>query len=363
MESHENGTASRPAPPPPHVETVEEHEKETVKEQAKEQVKEEVKEQPKEQVKEEAKEEKKEPEKVDIVEDSKAKEAEKDAQEQAAKEEQAHQEALAKEAAKNAQVEKEKEEKAQQEKEAKRVRDEMLKDLLRDANDAIERKIAEQSTQTAPATQEKAAEPIATPAPAALVEEKKVDEGKPAEPAPAAPATATTVPQIVEPEKPAVTPTAIEEPKKEEPKMEEAKPAPSYDLNMTAQQLHKELIPAIKAGEVDTVKTLIGHPNIGPSTLKLSLCFLSIHSPLVLVLDLKLKNSEAMKVASEQGHTAIVSMLLTDGRCDPSANSNIAIVMASWNGHHETVVRLLEDLRVDPASKLNYSIRGTFALL
>ena len=50
--------------------------------------------------------------------------------------------------------------------------------------------------------------------------------------------------------------------------------------------------------------------------------------------------------ASENGHTAVVDLLLKDGRVDPAADDNYAIRWASYYRHTEVVKLLLKDKRV-----------------
>lgn len=55
----------------------------------------------------------------------------------------------------------------------------------------------------------------------------------------------------------------------------------------------------------------------------------------------------AIRLASKNGHTEIVELLLKDGRADPSAGNNFAIQFATKNGHTEIVRLLLDDNRVN----------------
>ena len=47
-------------------------------------------------------------------------------------------------------------------------------------------------------------------------------------------------------------------------------------------------------------------------------------------------------MASENGHTEVVKLLLADPRVDPAAGNNWAIRFASENGHTEIVKLLLD---------------------
>ena len=44
-----------------------------------------------------------------------------------------------------------------------------------------------------------------------------------------------------------------------------------------------------------------------------------------------------LEEASENGHTEVVRLLLTDPRVDPAAEDNCAIRYASRNGHTEVI--------------------------
>ena len=75
-------------------------------------------------------------------------------------------------------------------------------------------------------------------------------------------------------------------------------------------------------------------------------------------IDLKPNDNYAMGLASENGHTEVIKLLLQDGRIDPSGNDNYYIRMASQNGHTDIVKLLLQDKRVDPSDYNNSAIRG-----
>jgi len=68
----------------------------------------------------------------------------------------------------------------------------------------------------------------------------------------------------------------------------------------------------------------------------------------------------AIRIASENGQTDVVKVLLADSRLspdNPSADDNYAICIASSNGHTDVVKVLLADPRVDPSADDNYAIR------
>ena len=68
-------------------------------------------------------------------------------------------------------------------------------------------------------------------------------------------------------------------------------------------------------------------------------------------------NNYVFRLASENGHLAVVERLLQDARVDPSANDNEAIQMASVKGNLPVVERLLQDARVDPSTAGNRAIK------
>lgn len=65
----------------------------------------------------------------------------------------------------------------------------------------------------------------------------------------------------------------------------------------------------------------------------------------------------AIFLASENGHSEVVKLLLNDPRVDPSVSYNSAIRFASRNGHSEVVKLLLDDPRVDPSADDNEALR------
>jgi ankyrin repeat protein len=56
------------------------------------------------------------------------------------------------------------------------------------------------------------------------------------------------------------------------------------------------------------------------------------------------------------GHADVVSLLLRDGRADPTVDDNWPIRAASKNGHTDVVKVLLRDGRVDPSYNNNWAI-------
>lgn len=65
----------------------------------------------------------------------------------------------------------------------------------------------------------------------------------------------------------------------------------------------------------------------------------------------------AIVFASQNGHSDIVKLLLSDPRVDPTDDNNFSIIMASKNGHREVVKLLLNDNRIIPAKYSNYAIQ------
>ncbi len=64
-------------------------------------------------------------------------------------------------------------------------------------------------------------------------------------------------------------------------------------------------------------------------------------------------DNEAIELASQYGHTEVMELLLNDNRVDPSANHNFAIQIASRYGYVDIVKVLLNDMRVDPSDDDN----------
>ena len=75
-------------------------------------------------------------------------------------------------------------------------------------------------------------------------------------------------------------------------------------------------------------------------------------------------DNDAIRVASHNGHIAVVDRLLQDGagRVDPSAVNNSAICWANYNGHIAVVDRLWQDGRVDPSAINNFVFNWIYEL-
>ena len=65
---------------------------------------------------------------------------------------------------------------------------------------------------------------------------------------------------------------------------------------------------------------------------------------------------EGFEEACANGHTGVVKLLVEESRVDPTANNNYAIGWASEQGHTGVVQILLENKRVDPSANENYAI-------
>ena len=65
----------------------------------------------------------------------------------------------------------------------------------------------------------------------------------------------------------------------------------------------------------------------------------------------------AIRLSTRNGHEKVVKLLLEDGRADPTDDDNSAIISSAENGHDKVVKLLLEDGRADPADDYNSAIR------
>lgn len=72
--------------------------------------------------------------------------------------------------------------------------------------------------------------------------------------------------------------------------------------------------------------------------------------------DPSVDNNLACRLASSNGHTEILEILLNDQRVDPSDQDNYSLKSASQGGYAEVVYILLKDVRVDPSASDNYAI-------
>ena len=122
---------------------------------------------------------------------------------------------------------------------------------------------------------------------------------------------------------------------------------------------------ASENGHTEVVKVLLADNRVDPSVRDneaIREASYKDHSEIVKVLladdrvDPSADNNKAIRWASYYGHSEVVKVLLADDRVDPSADNNKAIVGASENGHLEVVVLLLADDRVDPSARDNDAI-------
>ena len=65
---------------------------------------------------------------------------------------------------------------------------------------------------------------------------------------------------------------------------------------------------------------------------------------------------DSLQIASQNGHTDVVNLLLRDGRADPTARKYRAIILAHDKHQYPTLERLLLDSRIDPIIKLNMGL-------
>jgi len=119
---------------------------------------------------------------------------------------------------------------------------------------------------------------------------------------------------------------------------------------------------ASENGHTDVVKLLLQDKRVDPSdddNWSIIMSSENGHTDIVKLLlqdervNPTIPNNQSIRMASQFGHIEIVKLLLQDERVDPSNNSNISIVMASMNGHTDVVKLLLQDDRVDPTTNDN----------
>jgi len=97
--------------------------------------------------------------------------------------------------------------------------------------------------------------------------------------------------------------------------------------------LHHRFLSACERGSVYTVASLLDQ--INPSV----------------------NDNRAIHLASYNGHTEIVRLLLGDPSVDPSSDHNYALRSACYNGHIEVVRLLLADPRVDLSCLDNWAMQ------
>ena len=116
-------------------------------------------------------------------------------------------------------------------------------------------------------------------------------------------------------------------------------------MKVDAATLRDGFLAACRSGRVEVVETLLPHMEV----------------PTAPCNDLENDSglahfNRATRLASANGHAAIVRLLVASCGVDPSADNNYAIGMASENGHAAVVAMLLQDARVDPSDDGNYAI-------
>jgi hypothetical protein len=130
-----------------------------------------------------------------------------------------------------------------------------------------------------------------------------------------------------------------------------------------------------RAGDVKRVKAALDDPDFGEAPLPVALltgASQNGHAAIVELLLLEPRvdpsalDNAAIRLSSKFGHDSVVKLLLADPRVDPTADNNNAIVSnykkpafreASYGGHENVVKLLLADPRVDPAVHNNAAIR------
>jgi hypothetical protein len=136
-------------------------------------------------------------------------------------------------------------------------------------------------------------------------------------------------------------------------------------LSIPIEEMMDGLDLAATAGHCDVVGVLVQHPRVNPGLDKSFALEQYCHAGDVKRVSELLDDPELdgglpgaiLAAASGNGRTAIVQLLLTDSRVDPSVDENNAIRLASARGHDNVVKLLLADPRADPAADSNYAIR------
>jgi len=126
---------------------------------------------------------------------------------------------------------------------------------------------------------------------------------------------------------------------------------------------------ASENGHTDVVKLLLQDERVDPSddsNYAIRMSSENGHTGVVKLLlqdervDPSAYNGRAIRMSSENGHIGVVKLLLQDQRVDPSTTSNLSIIGSSEYGHTEIVKLLLQDGRVDPSANKNYSIKWAY---
>ena len=112
-------------------------------------------------------------------------------------------------------------------------------------------------------------------------------------------------------------------------------PTPALEVvhaHADAQQLYFDQ--AVHDGDAVTVQRLLTDGRVNPAAM----------------------DNDAIISAAESGFTPVVQLLLADGRADPAARNNDAIIGAAVRGHTQVVQLLLADGRADPSARSNAAI-------
>ncbi len=142
------------------------------------------------------------------------------------------------------------------------------------------------------------------------------------------------------------------------------------DERFSSSDCEEAAIYAIDYDHVEILKLLLSYPTFEPTWRGLRMmataCYGSDnrrrpHKEAVSMLlsDGKCDPSDSRIIGNTAGfgNTEIVELLLADNRVDPSVENNLAIRYASESGHTEVVKLLLDDPRVNPADNNDSAIR------
>ncbi len=136
-----------------------------------------------------------------------------------------------------------------------------------------------------------------------------------------------------------------------------------HKAEMANISVKEEFSTALREGDVITVKRLLKNPKVDPADHTFRLPSEYGHADVVQLLledgrvDPTAKNNYAIVRSSQLGHAGVVQLLLADGRADPAVKNNYAIRWSSQNGHAGVVQLLLADGRADPTAENNIAIK------
>jgi len=123
---------------------------------------------------------------------------------------------------------------------------------------------------------------------------------------------------------------------------------------------------ACKSGDLVTVGSLLSEGKVDPSAesnlpLKTAVSKRQYQIVSLLLLDKRvdpsMDNNNVFKLACEAGDVLLVRVLMTDSRVDPADDDNVAFKTACASGHNEVIKLLLTDDRIDPAAGSNHGIK------